>query len=194
MAKANKKLTLSDLVVLSLVAEEPMHGYQIVTQLEYRDAKDWAPVSRPQVYYSINKLVEMGLIQPVATVAPSLGPEKVQYTLTAQGEAQFIDELSKKEWATQRQPPPFLTWMALSSHLSRRETLKVIKARQVFLNSELKREQETLKAVLADSGPMTTAARLMLTLTLELFAAELRWLGTVEKELGTARKSPPAQR
>lgn len=187
MAKPNRRLTLADLVVLSLLAEEPMHGYQIVSQLEYRDAKDWAPVSRPQVYYSINKLAELKLIEPQKDASCSLGPERVRYKLTHKGDEELIRELSKLEWATSRTPPPFLTWMALSSNLPRKETLRVMQSRKTFLTKELEREFATLKAVEAGSGPMTLAANLMIKLTLELFEAELRWLDDSQMALTKSR-------
>lgn len=188
MEKRSRKPSLSDLVVLSLLAETPMHGYQIVSELDRRDAKDWAPFSRPQVYYSINKLAQMRLIEAIESGVASLGPEKVHYRITKKGQVTLEDELSKEEWAMHRSPPPFLTWMALSSHLSKRATLKVVRARKEFLSGELDRERITLKEVESDSGAMNAAARLMISLTNQLFETELRWLKQVEKTLGSARK------
>ena len=43
-------LTTPDLVVLAMLAEESMHGYQLNNELERRDVKDWAGISRPQVF------------------------------------------------------------------------------------------------------------------------------------------------
>src|SRR5260370_23716288 len=48
-------LSTADLVLLSLLAERPMHGYQANLELERREIHDWANVSRPQVYYSLEK-------------------------------------------------------------------------------------------------------------------------------------------
>lgn len=165
-----------------------MHGYQMVSELVRRDARDWAAVSRPQVYYSIKKLADLNLISPLKPDGASLGPERTEYEITSRGKAMLTQELAKEDWAQDRSPPPFLTWMALSSNLSRRETLKVFRARREFLKRELERERETLKAVEADSGPMITAARLMVGLTAELFETELRWLNKAEQELSAARK------
>ena len=51
---------MPDLVLLSLLAEQPMHGYQANLELERRQVQDWAGVSRPQVYYSLEKLARLG--------------------------------------------------------------------------------------------------------------------------------------
>ena len=56
-------LTTPDLVLLSLLAERPMHGYQANLELERREIRDWANLSRPQVYYSLEKLAREGMIQ-----------------------------------------------------------------------------------------------------------------------------------
>ena len=60
------ELTTADLVLLSLLAEKPMHGYQANAELERREIRDWAAISRPQVYYSMEKLARLGLLRPVS--------------------------------------------------------------------------------------------------------------------------------
>ena len=49
-AVRKRELTTPDLVLLSLLAERPMHGYQANLELERREVRDWAGISRPQVY------------------------------------------------------------------------------------------------------------------------------------------------
>ena len=66
-------LTVPDLVLLSLLAEQPMHGYQANLELERRQVQDWAGVSRPQVYYSLEKLARLGLITEAGDHEPALG-------------------------------------------------------------------------------------------------------------------------
>ena len=64
-ARASKRLALTtpDLVLLSLLAERPMHGYEANLELERREIRDWAGISRPQVYYSLEKLARAGSIR-----------------------------------------------------------------------------------------------------------------------------------
>src|SRR5438445_9066148 len=70
------ELTTPDLVLLSLLAERPMHGYQANAELERREIRDWANVSLPQVYYSLDKLARGGLIRSLETEEPAGGPER----------------------------------------------------------------------------------------------------------------------
>src|ERR1700741_4198874 len=107
-------LTTPDLVLLSLLAERPMHGYQANLELERREIRDWAGISRPQVYYSLEKLARGGWIRASETGEPPGGPERSTFATTAKGRGALAGALEREEWTTQRDRPPFQTWIALS--------------------------------------------------------------------------------
>src|SRR5579859_3085827 len=107
-------LTTPDLVILSLLDERPRHGYDVNAELERRQVRDWAGVSRPQVYYSLDKLVRLRLIRRSATDQPPEGPDRHVFETTADGRAALAAALGREDWTTGRDRPPFLTWMALS--------------------------------------------------------------------------------
>ena len=73
--RSGKKSTLTtpDLVLLSLLAERAMHGYEANLELERRCIRDWAAISRPQVYYSLEKLAAAGFIRKMHSGEPSAG-------------------------------------------------------------------------------------------------------------------------
>src|SRR6266853_1583374 len=111
-ARAARKLALTtpDLVLLSLLAERPMHGYQANLELERREIRDWANLSRQQVYYSLEKLARAGLVRAAETGEPVEGPERSTFETMAKGRAALADALEHEGWATQRERPAFLTW------------------------------------------------------------------------------------
>jgi DNA-binding PadR family transcriptional regulator len=164
-----------------------MHGYRIVTELERRDAKDWAPISRPQVYYSIKKLLNLKMIGKASDQESALGPERETYRLNTKGKVAMTEALSDHEWATQRPPPPFSTWMALSTHLSREVTNKMIERRRQYLEKELLREKRTLAEFEGEADSMVTAGKLMVSYCIQSFEVELSWLKNVAKELPKSR-------
>src|ERR1700680_4653762 len=135
-------LTTPDMVLLSLLAERPMHGYQANLELERREIRDWAGISRPQVYYSLEKLARAGLIRSLETDEPAAGPERSTFETTAKGRAALADALEREEWARQRDRPPFLTWMALSWQARPGVFATKLDARQEFLEMEIAREKE----------------------------------------------------
>jgi DNA-binding PadR family transcriptional regulator len=178
------RLTTADLVLLSLLAEQPMHGYQANAELQRREIRDWAAISRPQVYYSLEKLAGLGLLRPVRTTDACCGPEKQRFAATAAGLAALEDALKRESWCTQREKPPFLTWMALSWQAPKGIFRRQLRLREAFLEGELARERETLTSVLAEVGHPYHEAVWMLQLMIAQFETELDWIARLRKEFG----------
>lgn len=185
-----RELTVPDLVLLSLLAEQPMHGYQANIELERRQVQDWAGVSRPQVYYSLEKLARLALITEAGERESALGPERRIFTTTARGRTALAAALERADWTNQRERPPFLTWMALSWQASPGAVLTQLRRREQYLKAELAREQATLRAVEKEVGHRFHEAVWMIKLTIEQFRAELLWLRHVAAEL--PRRAPAA--
>ena len=184
MAAAEKRqLTTPDLVLLSLLAERPMHGYEANLELERRQVKDWAGISRPQVYYSLEKLARLGLIRGAESDEPVAGPERRVLVTTAKGRAALADALERRDWTTQRERPPFLTWMALSWQARPGVFQEQIKRRREFLKQELDREDVTLRAIRKEVGHRFHEAVWMVGLTMLQFRVELRWLDKLAREI-----------
>lgn len=92
--------------VLALLAEQPMHGYQIIHEIEERSGGSWKP-SPGSVYPTLQMLADEGLI-----TAEEAGGKKT-YSLTAAGraEAEAADEkpapwttTGAQEWRTSALP------------------------------------------------------------------------------------------
>src|SRR6202050_3890243 len=94
-AKRTHALTIPDLVLLSLLAERPMHGYEANLELVRREVQDWAGISRPQVYYSLEKLARAGLIRTAENDEPSAGPERSVFATTAKGRTALADAVGR---------------------------------------------------------------------------------------------------
>src|ERR1700689_4236424 len=95
---SSEKLTTPDLVRLSLLAERPMHGYEANALLEFRKVRDWAGVSRPQVYYSLDKLARRGLTRAAGSDDDAAGPERHIFETTPRGRAALADALERDDW------------------------------------------------------------------------------------------------
>jgi DNA-binding PadR family transcriptional regulator len=183
-ATRKRELTTPDLVLLSLLAERPMHGYQANLELERRQVRDWAGISRPQVYYSLEKLARLALIKPVA------GPERSVFATTAAGRAAVAEALERAEWTNQRERPPFLTWIALSWQARPGVFERQLRRRQSFLEKELARENTTLRAIRREVGHRFHEAVWMVSLAIQQIRTELRWIRKLEREV---RRRAPAR-
>jgi DNA-binding PadR family transcriptional regulator len=185
------RLTTPDLVILSLLAERPMHGYEVNATLEDRKIRDWAPVSRPQIYYSLDKLTRLGLIRVGADESPAAGPERRVFETTASGRDGLADALESKHWVDNRVHQPFLIWLALSWQARPRAFRKQLTERQKILAARLAEERATLKDVLDEVGHPYHEAVWMLQLVIEQMESERRWINRLLKE---AEQRAPARK
>lgn len=165
-----------------------MHGYQANAELERREIRDWAGISRPQVYYSLEKLARAGLIRALETDEVALGPERSSFETSAKGRAALADALEREEWTTQRDKPGFLAWIALSWQARPGVFQKQIARRREFLRKELEREKEVLRSILEEVGHPYHEAVWMVSFVIEQFKLELRWLRKLAREL--PRRAP----
>src|SRR5258705_1458176 len=187
-AEGGMRLTTPDLVILSLLAERPMHGYEVNATLENRKIRDWAAVSRPQIYYALDKLTSLGLIRAIAEHSASAGPERRVLQTTEQGRRHLTDALERAHWTHTRVHQPFLTWLALSWQARPRAFRKQLEQRREFLERQLAEEQTTLKDVLKEVGHPYHEAVWMLKLVIEQMEVELKWLDRIDRE--TSKRAP----
>jgi DNA-binding PadR family transcriptional regulator len=194
MAKAvASKLSTADLVLLSLLAERPMHGYQANAELERREVRDWAGISRPQVYYSLEKLARNALLRTVRSGESGEGPQRQVFSATKAGRNALANALEWPGWTNQREKPAFLTWMALSWQARKGVFARQLARRQEFVEQEILREKATLKAIRKEVGHPYHEAIWMVTLLISEFENELRWLRQVRSQMklrGRAKHVP----
>ena len=160
-----------------------MHGYQANAELERREIRDWAAISRPQVYYSLEKLARTGWLRRLETDQPAAGPERDTFETTEKGREALADALEREEWTTHRDHPAFLTWLALSWQARPGVFRKQLKKRRKFLLKELARERKTMHAIYAEVGHRFHEAVWMVGLMIDQIRTEIRWTRQLERGL-----------
>lgn len=190
--KSGERLTTPDLVILSLLAERPMHGYEANAILEDRKIRDWAAVSRPQIYYSLDKLTRLGLIRVTEDASSSAGPERRVFQTTEQGHKRLADALESSRWTNAKVHEPFQTWLALSWQARPRAFRQQLRRRREHLEKKLVEEQATLEDVLKEVGHPYHEAVWMLKLVTAQTELELKWLEQIERE--TPKRGPAKKR
>jgi DNA-binding PadR family transcriptional regulator len=79
----------ADVALLGLLAERPMHAWDIVKQIEYRWMKTWTDLGRSTVYKSLDALEARGLVTSDEAVVD--GRARRTYTLTGDGRRALAD-------------------------------------------------------------------------------------------------------
>lgn len=171
-----------------------MHGYEVNATLEDRKIREWAPVSRPQIYYSLDKLTRLRLIRIAAEDTASAGPERRVFETLALGRERLADALESTRWVNTRVHQPFLIWLALSWQARPRTLAKQLNRRKKFVEQRLADERATLKDLLAEVGHPYHEAVWMLQLLIEQSASELRWVERIIAEAGKRAPAAPKKR
>jgi DNA-binding PadR family transcriptional regulator len=180
---AAESLTPADLIVLALLAERPTHGYDLVASLERREGTDRPSVSRAQIYYSLKKLVGLGMIVATRDSGSSAGPEREPYRLSAAGRRAMVAALSQPEWARQRPPIPFHLWLQLVAQAEPVDRAGVLEERRTFLDEQIARETERLATLQREGGPALAVNAAIVSHAIEVCRLERELLEAVEPML-----------
>ena len=90
-------MTNAELAILSLIAEQPRHGYEIEQVIEERGMREWTEIGFSSIYYLLKKLEREGLIEG-QIVEAERGPARKVYRPTPAGRealrAGVLDALS----------------------------------------------------------------------------------------------------
>jgi DNA-binding PadR family transcriptional regulator len=97
-------MSKSEIAILGLLAECPMHGYQIHQQIKEREMDYWAKIKLPSIYSTLTRLEEQSLITSGKEKVGNT-PERTVYSLTPAGREQlgeqvlaFLREDDHPEW------------------------------------------------------------------------------------------------
>lgn len=81
----NKSLPPIGVSVLALLAERPMHPYEMYQTLRERHEDVVMPVSVGSLYHAVSRLAEHGHVRPVATEQVGNRPERTTYEILESG-------------------------------------------------------------------------------------------------------------
>ncbi len=97
-------MSKNEIAILGLLAECPMHGYQIHQQIKEREMDYWAKIKLPSIYSTLTRLVEQGLITSGKEKVGNT-PERTVYSLTLVGREElsemvqgFLSDDDHPEW------------------------------------------------------------------------------------------------
>ncbi len=113
-------LTLNDLVVLAVVAEEPVHGFALSRELAPgSDLGRIITLRRPQVYRAIDRLAAAGLIEPLAVEPGDAGPQRTVFAIAGPGRQPLEDWLARPVEHVRHLRVEFLVKLRLLERLGR---------------------------------------------------------------------------
>ena len=172
MRSESSPLTTADLVVLSLLAERPQHGYELFQEFDRIELTEWSRVSKPHLYYALRKLARAGLLECAETGAR----DKAVYRVSETGETALRNALGDDAWSKVRIPAPFSTWLGLSVHAAPEDRARILAARADFLRDEIVRKTATLDFIREYQSIRAEAGVAMVELYIAQCRTEMEWV------------------
>jgi DNA-binding PadR family transcriptional regulator len=143
--------TRIDLLLLGLLLDRPMHGYELYQQIQAEGIDDWFNVSMAGVYYSLGKLREQDLVAE-SRQQGARSARKSTYRLTEEGRAAFFSAMESQALSHE---PIYLDYDLIIYLLNRLPLLRAIsllEQHQAFLAEQAQQVQDTLDAERARGG------------------------------------------
>lgn len=115
-------MTRNELVVLGLLSEKPMYGYQLYQEIERREMEHWAQVNLASIYNTLNRLQKDKLILGKGE-RPGKMPERKVYHITSSGKKK-LGELVEMALNEHKMPEDsFIVGVAFLQGLDRKKIL-----------------------------------------------------------------------
>jgi DNA-binding PadR family transcriptional regulator len=141
------KLTDAELVLLSLICEQPLHGYQLEQRITERNMRAWTDLSTSSIYYILGRLEEKGFIEEQDSAPSERGIPRKTYRITAEGEIVW------KHATMQALSSPTITYtnflMGLHNlwKIPTAEALVAVQSYRSWLENDLERQRVALDSM-----------------------------------------------
>jgi DNA-binding PadR family transcriptional regulator len=174
-------MTNAELAILSLIAEQPRHGYEIERVIEERGMRDWTEIGFSSIYYLLNKLEKAGLIKSQLQQTKGRGPARKVYSITKTGWQAEIDG-SLEALATPRNASvPFLLGLSNLPSLPQERALESLNQ----YTGQLEERLEFLLRRVEEQQPLPPFVEAMFDYSVRMIEAELKWMRDFILELET---------
>ncbi|AHH95909.1 PadR family transcriptional regulator [Kutzneria albida] len=130
---ATAKLTPLALAVLELLAERPMHPYEIAQLMRERQMDRRVKVKAGSLYHTVERLHGQELIEVVDTQRDGRRPERTVYGMTEAGRAALVARASEIIGSVAEEYPEFTSGLGVVNDLDREQALTQLRRREQVL-------------------------------------------------------------
>ncbi len=176
-----------EVVVLGLLAEEPLYGYGVLDRFRSRSMGFWAEVGRASVYQALRRMESRGLIAGRAQEGTE-GPDRRVFRITKAGRDRLHAGLTERVAGLSPYETDAGLAMGFAHLLPVAEARRAADARELAIQDLLDAIRTERARTSADRGPGRTVANGMLDRQEALARAELAWLGRFRAQLAKTRR------
>jgi DNA-binding PadR family transcriptional regulator len=162
------------MAALALLAERPMHPYEMYQVLLLRKEDRLVKVRPGSLYHAVNKLEDAGLVRIVGTDREGNRPERTTYEITAEGREQFLDRVEGLIAEPINEYPRFPMAIGEAHNLPLPKVIQLIRTRLAALAVDREQGMTDYNEVQAKGVP--TRFLLDAPYLLAMHDAEVAWL------------------
>jgi DNA-binding PadR family transcriptional regulator len=141
---SDTSLTDAELVILSLICEQPMHGYQIEQEITDRNMRTWTNLSTSSIYYILQRLEEKGFTVKTESVQSEKAVPRKVYQITPEGTTTW----KRATLTTLSHPKTTYTNFLMGLHnlwnIPPGEALVAVRTYRGWLEKDLQRQRDEL--------------------------------------------------
>lgn len=139
------------LAVLALLAEKPMHPYEMSSTLRERAKEQSIKLNYGSLYSVVDSLVRHQLIEVQETVREGRRPERTVYAITDPGRIELVDWLSELLAVPVKEFPQFEAALSLMPVLPPDDAVRLLEIRCTRLDAEIA-ANDGIFAAMAERG------------------------------------------
>ncbi len=176
-----------EVVVLGLLSEEPLYGYDLLERFRARSMGFWVEIGKASVYQVLRRLERDGLITGRSQDGPE-GPDRRVYRITKAGRERLTRGLVEHAGALEPYETDGGLALGFVHLLSATDARKAVDAREVAIRDLLDAIRTERARITADKGPGRTVSTSMLQRQESLAKAELTWIKGFRGDIGRIRR------
>ena len=164
-------MTNAELAVLSLIIEQPRHGYEIERVIEERGMREWTEIGFSSIYYLLKKMEGEGLIAGQLQEAER-GPVRKVYQATPAGKGAYHAAVLEALAVPRRWVSTLLLGLAGLPDVSRAEAVTALRQ----YRSALADRRDHVQANWNRQRPMPGFVETLFDYSVTMIQAEIEWL------------------
>jgi len=172
-------MTPAELAILSLIAEQPRHGYDLEQIIEARGMREWTEISFSSIYYLLKKLEDGGLVESHLQQTEGKGPARKIYRITSTGKQALIEGALAVLSAPQSGSSPFLLGLSNYPIIPREQLLEALSSYALRLDER----GHHLVQRAEGQRPLPSFVQAMFDYSQSMLQAERRWIRRFMEEI-----------
>jgi DNA-binding PadR family transcriptional regulator len=176
-----------EVVVLGLLAEEPLYGYDLLERCRSRGMEFWVQVGKASVYQVLRRLDRDGFIIG-RTQEGSEGPDRRVYRISKAGRERLREGISARFGASEPYESDGGLALGFAHLLSAADARRAVDAREAAVRERLAASRQERSSSSADRSAGRNVANAMLDRQEALGRAELAWIKEFRAALARVRR------